>query len=185
VADLKETRPQLKIALAAMALVDVIALAVYFSPLIGLQSTRQAQLAELWQVLQQKTREVAPLRGLDKKIPLAHKQIDDFYRERLPQESSAVSEDLGKLAAENGVRIGSLKYSIKDPENKDPENVGLRRLEIEADLGGNYLQLVRFINSVERDRLFFLVDSVQLGGEQAGIVKLQMKVETYLRTGVA
>jgi type IV pilus assembly protein PilO len=58
-------------------------------------------------------------------------------------------------------------------------------VEIEADLGGNYLQLVRFINAVERDRMFFLVDSVQLGGEQAGIVKLQMKVETYLRTGVA
>jgi type IV pilus assembly protein PilO len=180
VPDLRETRLKLKIALAAIGLVDVIALAVYFSPLVGLQSSRQAQLAQLWQALQQKTREVAPLRGMDKKIPLAHKQIDDFYRERLPEESSAVSENLGKLAAESGVRIGSLKYSVKDPEN-----VGLRRLEIEADLGGNYLQLVRFINSVERDRMFFLVDSLQLGGEQAGVVKLQMKVETYLRTGVA
>ena len=175
--DLRETRLKLKIALAAMALVDVIALAVYFSPLVGLQSSRQAQLAQLWLILQQKTHEIAPLRGLDKKIPTAHQQIDDFYRQRLPEESSAVSEVLGKLAAQNGVRIGSIKYSFKDPES-----VGLRRMEIEADLGGDYLQLVRFINSVERDRMFFLVDSVQLGGEQAGIVKLQMKAETYLRT---
>jgi len=180
VPDLRQTRHKLKIALAAMGLLDAVALVVYFSPLVGLQSTRQAQLQQLWLVLQQKTREVGPLRGMDKKIPLAKKQIDDFYRERLPEESSAVSEDLGKLAAENGVRIGSLKYSIKDPES-----VGLRRLEIEADLGGNYLQLVRFINSLERDQMFFLVDSLQLGGEQAGVVKLQMKVETYLRTGVA
>jgi len=180
VPDLRQTRLKLKIALAAMGLLDAVALVVYFSPLVGLQSTRQAQLQQLWLVLQQKTREVAPLRGMDKKIPLAKKQIDDFYRERLPDESSAVSEDLGKLAAENGVRIGSFKYSLKDPES-----VGLRRVEIEADLGGNYLQLVRFINAVERDRMFFLVDSVQLGGEQAGIVKLQMKVETYLRTGAA
>ena len=88
-----------------------------------------------------------------------------------------MSEVLGKLAAESGVRIGSIKYSFKDPEG-----VGLRRMEIEADLGGDYLQLVRFINSVERNHMFFLVDSVQLGGEQAGIVKLQMKAETYLRT---
>jgi type IV pilus assembly protein PilO len=180
VSDLRETRLQLKIALAAMGLLDVIALALYFSPLVGLQSSRQAQLAQLWSVLQQKTRETAPLRGLDKKIPLAQKQIEDFYRERLPQESSAVSEDLGKLAAASGVRIGSIKYSIKDPES-----VGFSRMEIEADLGGDYLQLVRFINSVERDRMFFLVDSVQLGGEQAGVVKLQMKAETYLKTGVA
>ncbi|HXY07180.1 MAG TPA: hypothetical protein VEI52_04925 [Terriglobales bacterium] len=175
--DLRETRLKLKIALAAMALIDVIALGVYFSPLVGLQSSRQAQLAQLWLILQQKTREIAPLRGLDKKIPQAHQQIDDFYRQRLPDESSAVSEVLGKLAAESGVRIGSIKYSFKEPEN-----VGLQRMEIEADLGGDYLQLVRFINSVERNHMFFLVDSVQLGGEQAGIVKLQMKAETYLRT---
>jgi type IV pilus assembly protein PilO len=177
VPDLRETRLKLKIALAAMAVVDVIALGVYFSPLVGLQSSRQAQLAQLWLVLQQKTHEIAPLNGLDKKVPQAQQQIDDFYRQRLPEESSAVSEVLGKLAAESGVRIGSIKYSVKDPES-----VGLRRMEIEADLGGDYLQLVRFINSVERDRMFFLVDGVQLGGEQAGIVKLQMKAETYLRT---
>ncbi len=178
--DLRQTRHKLKIALATMALIDVAALVVYFSPLVGSQLARRAELGQLWLELQQKTREIAPLRGLDKKIPLAHQQIDEFYKQRLPQESSAIAENLGKLAAENGVRIGSFKYAMKDPET-----VGLRRMEIDADLGGDYLQLVRFINALERDRMFFLVDSVQLGGEQAGVVKLQMKAETYLRTGAA
>jgi len=41
------------------------------------------------------------------------------------------------------------------------------------------LQLVRFINALERDRLFFIIDSVELGGEQGGLVKLQLKLETY------
>ncbi len=178
--DLRQTRHKLKIALATMALIDVAALVVYFSPLVGSQLARRSELGQLWLELQQKTREIAPLRGLDKKIPLAHQQIDEFYKQRLPQESSAIAENLGKLAAENGVRIGSFKYAMKDPET-----VGLRRMEIDADLGGDYLQLVRFINALERDRMFFLVDSVQLGGEQAGVVKLQMKAETYLRTGAA
>jgi type IV pilus assembly protein PilO len=180
VPDLRDTRRKLKIALAAMGVVDLAVIVVYFSPLVGSQFARRAELGQLWQELQQKTREITPLRGLDKKIPVAHQQIADFYRQRLPQESSAISENLGKLAAENGVRIGSFKYSMKDSET-----VGLRRVEIDADLGGDYLQLVRFINSLERDRMFFLVDSVQLGGEQAGVVKLQMKAETYLRTGTA
>ena len=61
----------------------------------------------------------------------------------------------------------------------------MRRVEIEADLAGDYLQLVRFINALERDHLFFLVDSVVLGGEQGGVVKLQLKLETYLKTGAA
>jgi len=66
---------------------------------------------------------------------------------------------------------------------QDVEPVGLRPMEIEAELSGDYLQLVRFINSLERDQLFFLINGVELGSEQNGIVKLQMKLQTYVKTG--
>jgi type IV pilus assembly protein PilO len=175
--DLRETRRKVKIALAAMGALDVIALAVFFSPLVGSESSRRDQLALRWQELQQKTREVEPLRGLDKKIPAARKEIDDFYAHRLPAQDSAISANLGKVASQSGVRIGSIKYVMKDPDI-----VSVRRVEIEADLAGDYLQLVRFINALERDQMFFLVNSVSLVGEQGGVVKLQMKLETYLKT---
>ena len=178
--DLRDTRRKVQIALAAMAVVDVLAIAVFFSPLVGSETSRREDLAQHWKELQQKTREVEPLRGLDKKIPVARKQIDDFYAQRLPAQDSAISADLGKVAAQSGVRIGSIKYSMKDAET-----AGTRRVEIEADLAGDYLQLVRFINTLERDQLFFLVDSVALGGEQAGVVKLQLRLETYLKTDTA
>ena len=176
--DLRETRQKVKIALAAMAAVNVVAIAVFFSPLVGSEADRREQLDQHWKELQQKTREVEPLRGLDKKIPMARKQIEEFYAERLPSQDSAISSNLGKVAQQSGVRIGGVKYTMKDPEP-----VGVRRLEIEADLAGDYLQLVRFINALERDQMFFLVDSVGLGGEQGGVVKLQLKLETYLKTG--
>lgn len=178
--DLRETRSRVKIAMLAMALIDVAAVLVYFSPLIGSATARQTHMHQLWQELQQKTREVAPLRGIDKKIPVAQQQIEDFYKQRFPAQDSAISDNLGKLATENGVKIGSFKYSMKDPET-----LGLQRVEVDADLAGDYLQLVRFINSLERAPTFFIVDSVELGGEQNGVVRLQMKMETYLRTGVA
>jgi type IV pilus assembly protein PilO len=178
--DLRETRHKVRIALAALAAADVIMMAVFFSPLIGSQGSRRQQLDQAWRELQQKTREVEPLRGLDKKIPIARKQIDQFYAQRLPSQDSAISTDLGKVAAQSGVRIGSIKYVMKDAET-----VGVRRMEIEADLSGDYLQLVRFINALERNQMFFLVDSVGLGGEQSGVVKLQLKLETYLKTGAA
>ena len=54
---------------------------------------------------------------------------------------------------------------------------------VEAELSGDYLQLVRFVNSVERDKMFFILNSVALGGEQNAPVKLEMKLETYLKTG--
>jgi type IV pilus assembly protein PilO len=176
--DLGETRRKLKIAMAAMAVVDVAALALLFSPVVGSERSRREDLNQLWRQLQVKTRQVEPLRGLDKKIVTASQQIDSFYKDRLPTQDSAISGELGKVASQSGVRIAQIKYKLEDPEP-----VGLRPMEIEADLVGDYLQLVRFINALERDQLFFIIESVELGGEQGGVVKLQMKMQTYMKTG--
>jgi type IV pilus assembly protein PilO len=173
--DLRQTRNRLKLVIAALALVDVAALVVLFTPLGGSQETRQQQLEQL--NLERKARATAPWRGLDKKIPLAQQQIDEFYRDRFPSEDSAISADLGRVAAETGVRMSSVKYSAED-EGID----GLQKKEVEAALSGDYLQLARFINALERNKLFFIVDAVELGSEQSGAVKLQIRVETYLRT---
>ncbi len=73
--------------------------------------------------------------------------------------------------------MSAVKYAPKDAGVE-----GLERMEIEADVSGDYVQLVRFINALERNRLFFIVNDLELGNEQNGVVKLQIKVETYLRT---
>src|SRR5580700_9000365 len=88
--DLKDSRRKVKIALAALVAVDVIAIVVFFSPLVGSQASRREQLDQAWKELQQKTRDVEPLRGLDKKIPVARKQIAEFYAQRLPAQDSAI-----------------------------------------------------------------------------------------------
>jgi type IV pilus assembly protein PilO len=178
VADIRDTRRKLQIAIVALVGIDVVALALLLSPLVGSSRARQQQQEQLWKELQAKTREVEPLQNVDKKIATARAQIDDFYKTRLPGTNSAISEELGKLAGQTGVKIGQVRYKAKDPEP-----VGLHPIEIQADFDGDYLHLVRFINALERDPLFFIINSVQLGGEQAGVVKLQMKLETYLKTG--
>jgi type IV pilus assembly protein PilO len=175
----RDARKKLKIAISALLAVDVLAVLVLFSPLVGSERTRRERLDQLWRELQQKTRATEPLRDFDKKIVTAHQQIEDFYKNRLPAQDSAIYEELGKVAAQNGVKIGQIRSKAKDT---DP--VGLRPVEIEADFSGGYLQLVRFINALERDPIFFIIDSVQLGGEQAGSVKLQLKLETYQKASV-
>lgn len=172
--DVREVRKKVKIAIAALVAVDIAAVLLLFSPLIGSEQSRREQLNDLWRELQLKTHEAEPLRDVDKKIATAKQQIADFYTNRLPTQDSAISEELGKVAGQNHVRIGQIRY-----KPKDTETVGLRPLEIQADFSGDYLQLVRFINALERDPLFFIIDSVELAGEQGGTVKLQLKLETY------
>lgn len=171
-----DVRQKLKIAITALVVVDVAAAVVFFSPLVGSGRSRHEQLDLLRQQLHLKTRQVEPLVDVDKKVALAQQQIGGFYKNRLPAQDSAISVELGKVAGQNGVKIGQIRYKWSDPQP-----VGLRAVEIQADFSGDYLQLVRFINAVERDPLFFIVDSVQLGGEQGGVVKLQLKLETYLK----
>lgn len=173
--DLGQTRNRLKIAIAALVLLDIAAAAVLLTPVAGFQESRQQELRQLWVNL--KARESAPWRGLDKKIPQAQRQIDDFYRDRLPSGYSAISTDLGRVASDSGVRLSAERYTQKETELE-----GLERVEIAADVSGDYLQLVRFVNALERNRLFFIVDELELGSEQGGVVKLQIKLETYLRT---
>lgn len=173
--DLKRTRSWLTVAVAILAALDLIALAVLLTPIAGSADSRQQQMDQLWRAL--KSRESAPWRGLDKKIPEARTEIADFYRDRLPDTYSAISTNLDKLGIDSGVKVSGEKY-----EEKDAAIEGLQRVEIQADVSGGYLQLVKFINSLERNKLFFMVDGLQLASEQSGNVKLQIRLETYLRT---
>jgi type IV pilus assembly protein PilO len=176
--DLRQTRKKLKTALVVMGAVDLLAAVIYFSPLVGSTDSRRQELNLLQAELTTKTRQVAPLQNLPQKVVLASHQIDDFYAKRFPAKNSEILTELGKLKDANGVTIEQAKYKEKD------EGPGkLRPVEIEADIIGNYTSLAHFINAVERDQMFFIIDSVTLGGEQQGPVKLTMKLEAYLKAG--
>jgi len=175
--DLRQSRKKIKTALGVLVAVDVIAVAVLIS--FGSTDSRRLELNQLWSELQNKTRQVEPLRNLDKKVILANRQIVDFYKKRFPAQDSQIATQFGKLAMANGVTIDSVKYGVKDSEIEHLEPV-----EIEAELSGNYVSLAKFINALERDDMFFIINSIALGGQQKGPIKLQMKVETYLKAGV-
>jgi hypothetical protein len=187
--ELGETRRKAQIATAVLGVLDVVAAAILFSPLVGSTESRNHKLAQLGTEIQAKTRQVEPLRGLDKKIPVARQQIDEFYKDRLTFEDSEISGELGKLATDSGVKINGVKYAQDQSERPSDieqraEAAGLHRVLVEADLSGDYLQLMRFINSLERNKLFFIVDSVVLGGDQGGAVKLGVRLETYRKTSI-
>ena len=177
--DLRQTRKNLKTALAVMVGVDVLAMIIYLSPLVGSADTRRQELNQLQTELNIKTRQVAPLMNLQPKIIAADHQIKDFYSRRFPAQDSQIVTQFGKLAVANGVIIEQAKYPVKG----DIEGGKLQRVEMEADLVGNYTSLARFINALERDDMFFIINSVTLGGDPQGSVKLNVKLETYLKVG--
>ncbi len=178
--DLRQTRKNIKTSLAILLGVDVVALGLLFSPLVGSTESRRQELNQLWAELQTKTRQVEPLANLPDKVHTANKQIADFYKKRFPTQDSQIATEFGKLAAANGVTIEQARYPVNV---KDEATGRLDPVAMEAELSGNYVSLAKFINALERDDMFFLISSITLAGEQKGPIKLQMKLETYLKAG--
>jgi Tfp pilus assembly protein PilO len=176
--DLRQTRKNIKAALGILVAVDVIAVVALISPLVGSTESRRQQLDQLWGELQIKTHQVKPLTNLPQKVVTANRQITDFYKKRFPSQGSQIATQFGKLAVANGVTIEQAKYKVQDEEAGR-----LRPVEMDAELSGNYVSLAKFINALERDDTFFLISDIALAGEPKGPIKLQMKLETYLKAG--
>ena len=133
------------------------------------------------QTAQMKAAELAalPLRGLDNKIAKAKTDADLFYLQRLPYNYSTVVAELGVLAKKQNVKLTRVQYT-QGPTADDPTS-GLTEVKMDASLSGDYRPLAQFINSLERDHIFFLINSIALSGQQSGTVGLRVRMTTYLR----
>jgi hypothetical protein len=178
-ASIRETRKKLMPVVVALAVLVLACIGYLISPAGRSRQARVREYHKLVQQLAAKQQEVLPTRGMDNKLTQASQDIGGFYDHRFAAEYSSVLDELGKVAANTGVHISGVKY-----DEKDAPIEGLRKLNMEISLSGDYLQEVKFINGLERDKMFFLIDGIALG-EQQGNVRLQLKLETYLRSGAA
>jgi hypothetical protein len=144
-------------------------------------ATNQDASALAQQTVVMKTAEIAkkPLEGLDGKLSSATVDADKFYETRLPAAYSDVLAELGVLTKKQGVKLKSVQYA--QAPVLDGSAGELTEIRMDAILNGDYRPLVLFMNSLERDKMFFLINGVTLTGQQSGMVGLRLKLTTYLR----
>lgn len=119
-----------------------------------------------------------PLRGLDKKLAASTEDANAFYQNRLPYADSQVAAEIGALARKTGVRWTNAQYGYSPVlSGKD----ALTQVSIDASVSGDYRPIVLFINAIERDKLFCVINGINLSGQQTGQVNLRIRLMTYLR----
>jgi Tfp pilus assembly protein PilO len=94
---------------------------------------------------------------------------------RIPANYSSISSRVGDLAVASGVRLTRVQYSQGQP---GPD---LTEITMESGISGEYPQIMRFVNSLERDQTFFVIRAMALAGQQGGQVNLRLRVSTWLR----
>jgi type IV pilus assembly protein PilO len=123
-----------------------------------------------------------PLAGLDDKLKQATVDADKFYERRLPYSYSEWVGELGVLKNKAGVKLTRGQYT--EAPVLEGGIAPLTEVRIDVSLSGDYRPLVLFINSLERDKIFFLIRGVALVGQQSGTVGVRLGLTTYLRAPV-
>jgi Tfp pilus assembly protein PilO len=180
-ADLRNTRKRFAALSVVLAVIIVLACLYLATPIGASNAELNDQLKQTNKELEIKEQRVTPLRGLPEKLAKTNEDITTFYRTRLPAQQSAVSEELGKLASAENITLSDVKY-----ENFDTDISSLRAVVVEAQLSGEYSHLAKFINSVERDKMFLIVDGLSLEDQKsdqkgANTVRLTLRFGTCLR----
>jgi hypothetical protein len=119
-----------------------------------------------------------PLRGLDKKLEVSTADADAFYAKRLPYAVSEVAAELGALTKREGAHLTRIQYAYAPVLSGSD---ALTEVKMDASVSGDYRPIVQFINATERDKVFFVVNSINLTGQQSGQVNLRLRLTTYLR----
>jgi type IV pilus assembly protein PilO len=122
-----------------------------------------------------------PLRGLDTKLAESTKEADRFYQKRLPYAISEVLAELGALTKKEGVRLTRIQYGYAPILSGAS---ALTEVRMDVNVSGEYRPMVQFINAAERDKLFFVIGSINFTGQQTGQVNLRLRLTTYQRAPV-
>lgn len=123
--------------------------------------------------------QTAPLRGLDKRVAETRDQIKTFYADRIPANYSSFATRISELQIKSGVRMTRINYTQGKP---GPD---LTEIFADASITGDYAQIMHFVNSLERDKVFFVVKQMALTGQQGGLVNLRLQVSTWMRNAAA
>ena len=146
----------------------------------GLSSEQQRVSTEL----NNKKQELARISG-DYQVVLNNREtvsrfFDEVVQTRVPGLTEAWDE-IDELARQTGVLRGRTSY------DRELLEIGLEQVQARMPVEGNYFDLVRFLNRLERSPRFFLVEEVRIAQRQNDNqdIQLDCSISFFLRPGLA
>lgn len=178
------TQGEMRLRVIILILAAAIAGLMYF--LMGAPGrtpeARQRQMQEL--ELEQKALEtnVANLRDLTVRVQSATKASQEFAAGNFLGRTNAFStmiKDLEEMAVESDLRPSNVNFDLKDESNE----LGWTGISVQLSLEGEYPDLVRFINRVEKSDIFWIIRGLDVAGDPETGLRLNVTAETYLLPG--
>lgn len=166
--------------LAILLLINVVVFAGITSRLANKQDRLATDQERLSAELAQKTQTLEQLTTAEARVADNASAVTEFWTDtvntRVPGLTEAW-EEIDRLANETNVVKGRTGY------DRDLLDVGLEQIRATMPVEGDYFDLVRFINRLERSPRFFLVEKVRLSQRESddAPIRLDCSISFYLK----
>jgi type IV pilus assembly protein PilO len=171
----------IRLALAGLALFDLAFYLFAIGPLGESDRERAQRVSQLQRLAQARTGEVAKLATIVEKVQTARTQGDQLLVEvALPRRTaySSIVSELDEACKKAGVDLRDRAFNVEPVEGSDTLSI----MTVTAGLEGNYENLVRFLNLLDRSSRFLIIESLGASPQQTGtMLNVSLKLDTFVR----
>jgi hypothetical protein len=171
------------LAVLGLLLAADLGLAIYSWQLASSPHTPQAEFDAQSLQLKVLRGDIKSAQDIKDNMPATRKDCEKFEQSLPPEStgSSSMTAELDQIARQSGLQI--LNSAFKQKEIPDR---GMVEVIIEATVSGDYGSIVRFVNSLQRSKSFYVVDGLALASETrneagTGAIRVGLHLRTYFR----
>jgi Tfp pilus assembly protein PilO len=176
-------RKQIILTVVGLLILADVVLAVYAYRLNLSPHAPQQVLARENLQLELQRADIKRAKSIRQRIPAIRKGFDQFEASLIPSSRgySSLASEIGSVATKAGVKVDEVHFHQKEVPTR-----GLSEVEIESTVSGDYANVVRFLNGLQRSQNVYAVESLALApGDTAqnpsGAIRVNLHMKTYFR----
>lgn len=174
-------RRKVPLALAALVLFDLLFYLFAIGPLGQSDRERRWMVENLRRQAKERAVQVEKLDAMVRKVEAARTEGDKLLVEiTMPRREafSTIVSEIDQAARQAGVQLRDRGYNVEPIEGSDT----LSMMTVNAALEGNYENLVRFINLLDRSPRFLIIEALGAAPQQSGtLLNVSVKLDAFVR----
>ena len=170
--------------MVGLLIVADLVLAIYSWQIANAPQTPFALLNELKLKRDLLRTDIAGAESIKEKIPAIQKDCDQFEKSLRPSTEgySALSSEITEIAKKAGLHVEGLGFKQKEISGR-----GIDEVAVEATVSGEYGNVVRFLNGLQRSQNMYSVNALSLASDTSsqgpnGLLRVALHLKTYFRT---
>lgn len=179
----KDPRVAMRVVIGLLLAANLVAAVIAFKPFGGSAEDLRQQQQSLTAQLTRAQQQLAAARLLVDKVQKARNEGDDFmgkYFSDARTTGAMIVSELNQTARDAGIRMGAAQFSTDAIEGSED----LQMLSTNVGFEGNYANLTKFINLLDKSPRFMIIENLQAAApqQQGGqSLAVSLKIDTFVR----